>query len=77
VVFTVANQSRLAGVQCELLLGLTLLGEYLLFLILWGAIGLVALISGVMVIVSMGRQMEEPDTPPGQASSEPEDVLAA
>jgi ABC-type lipoprotein release transport system permease subunit len=45
------------------------------FLVLWGAIGIIALIVGVAVIVGMKRQMQDSTTE--SSRREPEDGLVA
>lgn len=56
--------------------GFELLGDYVLFLVLWGAVGIIGLIAGVVVVVNAARQMERAAAQSSRAAK-PEDVLAA
>ena len=56
--------------------GFELLGDYVLFLVLWGAVGIIGLIAGVVVVVNAARQMERAAAQSIRAEK-PEDVLAA
>ena len=53
-----------------------MLGEYVLFLVLWIATGIIALFSGVLVIVKAARQMDRAAVQSNRAT-EPEDALVA
>jgi hypothetical protein len=52
------------------------LGEYVLFLVLWIATGIIAFFSGVLVIVNAARQMERAAAQTNRATK-PEDALVA
>lgn len=51
-----------------------MVGDYLLFLVLWGATGIIALISGLVAIVTIARQMPNSEPTP---LNQPEDTMAA